>query len=111
MVLVQGAAFLELVEEGPTAGNELRQHGLKTLWIIRLGDTSSHGRLHDFANKFCSLHAVEANGGFVVQDPEYGAVHFNGDATVEAQGRVLDPRGWTVTGSRVNLPDGPLGSE
>jgi hypothetical protein len=108
MVLVRGAASLELVADGPTAGNELRQNGLRTLWIVRLGDTSGHGRLHDFAIRFGNLQAVEANGGFVVQDPEYGEVRFNGDATVEAEGRILDPRGWTVAGSRANLPLGPL---
>ena len=108
---VKGNGPLDPVTHGPTAGNELRQAGLATRWLVRVGTTDRHGDIHEFAARFAAIDALSEGDGFVIHDPEYGRVQFNTDGTIKAEGRVVDPRGWTVTGSRVNLPDGPLGSE
>ena len=40
------------------------------------------------------------DGRIVVDDPDYGVVEFRPDGSVAAEGRTLDPSGWTVAGTR-----------
>jgi hypothetical protein len=108
MVLLKGSGPLQQVTTGPTAGNELRQEGLASKWLVRVGSTDRHGDIHAFAARFGAIEITVAGDGFVIEDPEYGEVRFNSDGTVEAEQRQLVPQGWTVAGSRVNLPEGPL---
>ena len=90
---------LELVGTGPTAGNELRAHGRQRVWIVRLGEVGTHGDLGRFENRFSGLAVhTEADGTLVINDPDYGLIRFLADAGVEAEGRLLDPSSWTVSG-------------
>ncbi len=104
MALVIGGKPLELVATGPTAGNELRQPGLSTRWIVRLGDTQQFGGLDAFAARFSGLHVEgDKDAILTVNDPQYGKVTFNPDGSMVAEGRRIDPQDWTVKGSRANL--------
>ena len=38
----------------------------------------------------------QPDGCIVVDDPDYGVVEFRPDGSVAAEGRTLDPSGWTV---------------
>ena len=108
-LMLRGSAPFEIVETGPTAGNELRLPGRDGLWLIRLGDRARHGDGTDFAARFAGLSvASTADGTLVVDDPDYGNVRFEPGGTVAAEGRRLDPGDWTVRGTRVTLPRGPL---
>lgn len=90
---------LHIVESGPTAGNELRADGRKTVWIVRLGDVGRHGALETFGKRFSTLQLRrETDGLLLVDDPEYGEVRFHRDGRVEAEGRIVDPAEWTVKG-------------
>ncbi len=102
IVLLSASRPVELVTRGPTAGNELRVPGRKAIWILRLGTANS---LQAFAERFSSLSLKrEQRGLLVVADPEYGEVRFHADGKAEAEGRVVDPATWTVTGAAQMLP-------
>jgi hypothetical protein len=91
---------LSQVAHGPTAGNELRATGRNATWIVRLGDrTADLSSLDGWAAAFADL-ALESgpDGALIVEDPEYGTVRFRADARIHAEGRTLDPAGWTVRG-------------
>ncbi|MFC3321322.1 hypothetical protein [Mesorhizobium cantuariense] len=93
------------VKGGPTAGNELRAPGRRTTWIIRLGDRhAGQATLDAWAAAFTDL-AVRsgADGELIVEDPEYGTVRFLADARIMAEGRTLDPAGWTVRGEAMRM--------
>ena len=107
MVLLKGGAALELVAEGPTAGNELRLAGHRGTWIVRLGDTTENGSSEQFATRFAGL-SVESgeNGSLIIQDPEYGRVEFHNDGRISAEGRTIDPDQWSVEGTATLLPRG-----
>lgn len=97
---------LLLVDRGPTAGNELRAHGRKAAWIVRLGEAGRHGSLDAFAHNFSAIALRrEEDGLLLVEDPEYGEVRFHRDGRVEAEGRLIDPSLWTVKGDAVLLED------
>ncbi|WP_246739537.1 hypothetical protein [Martelella sp. HB161492] len=100
MALVIGSGPLETVQTGPTAGMEIRQHGRKTAWLIRLGVAGrAETTLAGFGVRFASLHAEEPSGGaLVIHDPDYGEVCFGNDGTIEAEGRRLNPADWTIRG-------------
>lgn len=89
---------LRSVTGGPTAGNELRVFGRKATWILRLadcGDTS----LADFGARFADLSVRDGDDGeLVVEDPDYGTVRFTADGKAIAEGRTVDPAGWSVEG-------------
>jgi hypothetical protein len=105
MALLKGSAVLQLVTSGPTAGNELRLAGRKSSWIVRLGDTARNGDAKRFAAAFAGLVIREGAGAtLTVDDPEYGRVALHADGRVEAEGRTLDPAGWTVEGRAEKLP-------
>lgn len=110
LVMICGTGPLDLVKEGPTAGNELQQAGHSTLWIIRLGDTAEHGGLQAFGERFAKLALAGDRAGLLtLDDPQYGVVHFHPDGIIEAQGRRIVSQDWTVTGSRANLFSGNAG--
>jgi hypothetical protein len=92
---------LEPVETGPSGGCELRLAGRRGRWILRLGDTRAHVGLGAFRRRFGGLAMQEQpDGRIVVDDPDYGVVEFRPDGSVAAEGRTLDPSGWTVAGTR-----------
>ena len=100
LVLIKGSSELELVSEGPTAGNELRLMGHRGTWIIRLGDLAAHGPQAEFAEAFSNLSVVHGdNGSLLVEDPEYGLVEFCADGRILAEGRTIDPDTWSVEGA------------
>jgi len=108
-LMLRGSAPFEEVASGPTAGNELRLAGREGRWILRLGDRHRHGDATRFAARFAALAIAETGDGtLVVEDPDYGIVRFAASGAVTAEGRRLDPAGWTVTGLRRTLPRGPL---
>lgn len=109
LVLLKGDSSFELVNDGPTAGNELRLNGHRSIWIVRLGNTDDHGAQGDFASRFANLSAkFGSDETIVIDDPEYGTVEFHNDGRVSAEGRILDPDQWTVEGESVRLPRGAL---
>jgi hypothetical protein len=109
MVLLKGSSSFITVEDGPTAGNELRLPGREGVWIVRLGETSLNGSLDDFGAAFSDLTlATGADNTLLIDDPEYGPVSFHSDGRVVAEGRVLDPDQWTIKGAATHLPIGPL---
>lgn len=92
----------ELVASGPTAGNELRVAGRKAVWIVRAGSART---ADGFAKQFSMLEVKRGKGGLLeVTDPQYGVVRFHKDGRVEAEGRVVDPKEWTVAGRAELLP-------
>ncbi|HKJ62888.1 MAG TPA: hypothetical protein VKA94_13000, partial [Hyphomicrobiales bacterium] len=109
MVLLKGSSSFVSVEEGPTAGNELRLPGRKGIWIIRLGETSLGGSLDDFAAAFSGLAVTrDADDTLTIHDPEYGQVSFHSDGRVSAEGRVLNPDEWSIEGTATHMSIGPL---
>ncbi|MCD7061379.1 hypothetical protein [Pelagibacterium xiamenense] len=100
-IVLIGSEPLVPVADGPTAGNELRQTGEQTTWIVR---TAAGARPEALAERFAGLTIREdADGTLRIDDPEYGDVQFFADGRVAAEGRVLDPRTWTVKGERLAL--------
>jgi hypothetical protein len=98
-VVLKADAPLEEVETGPTAGCELRAAGRRSTWIVRLSDRSCFASLDAFGAAFSALSIQDAaNGELVVEDPEYGRVRFLADASVVAEGRIIDPSDWSIRG-------------
>lgn len=95
-VLIKAGSDLVAVTEGPSAGAELRQYGNNTRWIVRVCNADD---LHAVENRFSGLTAHhEADGAFIIDDPEYGSVRFAADGTVEAEDRLLTRADYTVKG-------------
>ncbi|WP_144409475.1 hypothetical protein [Martelella endophytica] len=100
-VMVSGTAPLEPIENGPTAGMEIRQTGRRTAWLFRLAESGEvEGGLADFRQRFEALaYALAEDGTITVDDPDYGAVAFGTDGTIAAEGRSLNPADWTIEGT------------
>jgi hypothetical protein len=99
VAMVAADRAFEPVAIGPTAGNELRVPGRKATWLLRAGNAGKARSLDTFAKKFFTLEVKRGKGGLLeVTDPQYGLVKFHKDGRVEAEGRVVDPRDWTVAG-------------
>jgi hypothetical protein len=99
LMLVATDGPISMVASGPTAGNELQSPGRQRVWIVRLGEGREQGALAAFEERFSGLDVDSGTDGVLtVEDPDYGTVRFLPDARVEAEGRVLDPSGWTVRG-------------
>lgn len=95
-VLLRGSAPFEPVGDGPSAHAELRQHGRRTRWLVRVLEADS---LDAAAARFSALDVrEEADGTLVVDDPDYGIVRFRADGASEAEGRVIRPSDFTVKG-------------
>lgn len=106
-LMLRGSGPLVMVEQGPTAGHELRLAGRDGWWLVRLGSRALHG--DDFAARFAAIVPVQGDGGVIrVEDPDYGTVIFRADGVVEAEGRRIAPEEMTVSGQRDVLPRGPL---
>jgi hypothetical protein len=96
-VVIHGSAPLSMVTDGPSAHAELRQNGRKTRWIVRVCAA-------DARDRFGGLTLAEAPGGdFIVDDPDYGRVNFRADGIVEAEGRRIMPKEFTVSGEATLL--------
>ena len=102
-LMLVASGDLEKVTDGPSAGNELRLAGRDGRWIVRISDDA--GSVADLMSQARSLTLIEEeNDRIVVMDAEYGRVAFHADGTIEAEGRVIDPSGWTVEGQRGDIP-------
>ncbi|PYE93557.1 hypothetical protein C8J35_1137 [Rhizobium sp. PP-F2F-G38] len=100
-VMLKAASPLFPVTEGPSAGLELRQYGMKTRWIVRV---CSAADLRTVETRFAALEASEeGEGTIVIEDPDYGTVHFHADGSVEAEGRRLARSDYTVKGEATML--------
>jgi hypothetical protein len=115
LALILGSGPLERVEEGPSAGCEVRLPGMRARWLVRLSDIRTEGTLERFSERFSGLAAVDAaEGEICLDDPDYGRVVCAKDGRVSAEGRVVDPSSWTRAGRAVRLPAGapvPLPSQ
>ena len=109
-VILRGSDAFKLVQEGPTAGHELRLAGRDNWFILRLGSTALHGDSDAFAARFGGITLTETGETITVDDPDYGTVTFKADGSIAAAGRSIDPSAMTVQGTRAVLPRGPLGS-
>lgn len=99
-LLLKGLAPLDLQKTGGAAGAELRQPGRAGAWVMRVGRATG-------AEAFAARHSLNlragADGCYYVSDADYGEVVFHPDGKVEAEGRLLDPKGWTLEGERKEL--------
>ena len=100
-VVIHASGPLQMVEDGPTAGCELRLQGRSGWWIVRMGQAADglqayvaqHGKLSPDAN-------ANSRATVTVEDDEYGQVIFYADGQIEAEGRKINPKDWTVAGHR-----------
>lgn len=104
LVLLKGSGDFVAVGEGPTAGIELRLPGRKGRWIVRVSDAKVEGDIEAFSARYAGLAVTEEGGDLTVIDPEYGAVKFRADGSIEAEGRTLSPTDWTIAGETTSLP-------
>lgn len=104
-LLLAASGPLTMVEDGPSAGCELRLAGRKGRWIIRLADDAADADA--MMARFGALALTETDDGHIlIEDPEYGSVTFAPDASIRAEGRVIDPSEWTLTGLRHTIRTG-----
>lgn len=95
-VVLIGNGDLRLVRSGPSAGMELRQQGHQTRWLVRVCEASD---IDAARSRYGALSIAEAeDGGFAVDDPDYGRVLFRKDGSVEAEGRSIAPADFSVAG-------------
>ncbi len=101
MALIRASGTLDLQTTGGSANHELRLSGQDGMWVLRLGrgrDLAAFGAAHDLAPTH------HPDGTITIADTEYGLVIFEPSGKVRAEGRVLDPMTWTLTGERTLLP-------
>ena len=98
VAILIGERDFSLVADGPTRGVELRMAGRRARWLLRLASVADGTSLHTAGGRFPTLRIEEAGKDFIVRDPEYGTVVFRESGAVEAEGRTLDPKSWTVGG-------------
>ena len=104
LVLLKGHTDFSVTTTGPSADAELRLPGRQARWIVRVTDRGDAASLDALAGRYGNLHFDEqADGTIRVDDPEYGPVLFRKDGTVEAEGRTLEPKSWTVAGEADRL--------
>ena len=100
-MFLKGSSDLVPVEEGPSAGSELRQQGANTRWIVRICEAE---HLQSVENRFSALAVTDgADDSWTVEDPEYGPVRFLADGSVEAEGRRLLRSDYTVAGDTIMI--------
>lgn len=95
VALLIGSDTLSQVHEGPSANAELRIDGRKTRWIVRLAEGDDTASVE---TRYGGLAAVENDGIFTIEDPDYGSVRFLSDGSVEAEGRTIRREDYTVKG-------------
>jgi hypothetical protein len=102
-VLIRTSGPLEMVQDGPTTGCELRLAGRRGWWLLRLGQARA---LDSFVAHFTGLALIgdDPRAVLSVEDPEYGLVTFHPDGTIDAEGRRLSPKDWTVAGHATLRP-------
>jgi hypothetical protein len=104
LALLTGNVALEQIEEGPTAGMELRMAGRRGRWIVRLSDTAREGGLEGMRRRFDGLSVREGeSGALLVTDPDYGEIIFEEDGIARAEGRILRPSDWSIRGDATYL--------
>lgn len=106
LCLLIASGPIERVTTGPTAGCEIRLPGHHGRWVVRLSDIATEGSLKAFAERFATFSIADADGKIVLNDPDFGAVICNTDATVQAGGETLDPKNWTLSGELRSFPEG-----
>jgi hypothetical protein len=102
-VCVRASGPLELVREGPTTGCELRLAGRRGWWLLRLGRAGDP----DAFGAACAaivLDGTDPRGTVSLTDPEYGKIIFGPDGIIAAGGQTIDPRTWSVQGTRNEKP-------
>ncbi|NEX45413.1 hypothetical protein [Pseudotabrizicola algicola] len=100
-MVIRASGTLEMVAEGPTAGCELRLAGRHGWWIVRMGRAAQG--LEAYVAQFAQLtpdQNANVRATVTVEDPEYGTVMFHADGRIEAEGRMVNPKDWTVVGQR-----------
>ena len=103
-LMIHTSDTLEMMTEGPTTGCELRQAGRRGWWVLRLGAAST---LASFLHRFSSLAPMpgdDPRAMIRIEDPDYGLVLFHPDGTVEAEGRRLNPKEWSIQGQQTLDP-------
>ncbi len=106
LAMLKADKAFELVDSGPTAGNELRVPGHEAAWIVRLGGRRQQGSLDEFGARFSELALGRGKNDLLhVTDPEYGEVLFHADGRIEVEGRVIDPAGWQIAGEAASLAE------
>jgi hypothetical protein len=103
--LLAASGPIERIERGPSAGCEVRLAGRHGHWIVRLSDVSRDASLAGFAARMQRLEMRQtADGGIVLDDPDYGTVVCHASGIVEAEERLVDPSLWTREGGVRALP-------
>lgn len=98
--MLKASGPLELITQGPTANHELRLHGRKNHWIIRLGSLSKHGTFSAFKQRFETIDIRTDGETLEIFDPDYGQVTFYNDGSIAAEGRRIDPKSMQIQGIR-----------
>ncbi|WP_309083579.1 hypothetical protein [Chelativorans sp.] len=109
LLLMVGNADFEQVMAGPTAGIEVRLPGRKGCWLVRLSDVGTEGSLAAFLARFSAMKAETGGDMIVINDPDYGPVTCEASGLIRAEGRILDPRLWSIEGEARLLKAGGLG--
>ena len=99
-MILQTSGPLQMLQDGPTTGCELRLEGRRGWWLLRMDSAATLDELT--ARHFRPGLALPDDPLALISfdDPEYGIVRFHPDGVVEAEGRRLEPASFTVTGQR-----------
>jgi hypothetical protein len=102
-ICLRASGPLEMVTEGPATGCELRLSGRRGWWLVRLGRA---GDLDAFGAACAAivLEGDDPRGTVSLSDPEYGKIILRPDGIIAAGGQTIDPRTWSVQGTRNEKP-------
>jgi hypothetical protein len=102
-IWLRASGPLAMATDGPTTGCELRLAGRRGWWLLRLGRAED---LDAFAAACAeiALTGDDPRADVSVSDPDYGRIVFRSDGRIEAEGQTIDPRAWSVTGTRNEKP-------
>ncbi len=101
--VLRASGPLAMVEQGPTAGCELRLAGRRGWWLMRLCRADEGAALAG-APASLMLPDSDPRAEVSVNDPVYGKIIFAADGMVRAEGQTIDPRTWSVGGTRNQKP-------
>lgn len=91
---------LELTQDGPNRGRELKSYGRRNIWILRASDKKESGSFSQFVEKMLemdmetSLEVLEVS----VTDPAYGKMSFSWKAPLTVNGETVRVEGYGVKG-------------